>query len=168
MVLGKDTKEVHLGKPFYWAWIKCQVLCEVVCQEQWVKPLLLPSNSESQAAVVGKNLPANARGVRNAGSIPGLGRSPGEGNDNPLQYSCLENPMDRGAWRAAVHRVTKSWTRLKRLSTHTPYRWFQDQQISSLLGLVPIHDPWQLRMESDSTILVRHEHIPQDYGSPGN
>ena len=44
------------------------------------------------------------------GSIPGSGRSPGEGNGNPLQYSCLENPMDRGAWQAAVHGVTKSWT----------------------------------------------------------
>ena len=66
-----------------------------------------------------KNLLANAQDVREAGSIPGLGRSPGEGHGNPLQYSCLENPMDRGAWRATVHRVTKSWTRLKRLSTHT-------------------------------------------------
>ena len=47
-----------------------------------------------------KNLPANAG---DAGSIPGLGRSPGEGNGNPLQYPCLENPMDRGAWRATVH-----------------------------------------------------------------
>ena len=44
--------------------------------------------------------------------IPGLGRSPGEGNDNPLQYSCLENSMDRAAWRAVVHGVTNSWTRL--------------------------------------------------------
>ena len=44
------------------------------------------------------------------GSIPGSERSPGEGNGNPLQYSCLENPMDRGAWWAAVHGVTKSWT----------------------------------------------------------
>ena len=46
------------------------------------------------------------------GLIPGLGRSPGEGNGNPLQYSCLENPMDGGAWWATVHRVAKSWTRL--------------------------------------------------------
>ena len=46
------------------------------------------------------------------GSIPGLGRSPGEGNGNPLQYSCLENPMDGGAWLATVHGVAKSWTRL--------------------------------------------------------
>ena len=49
------------------------------------------------------------------GSIPGLRRSLGEGNDNPLQYSCLENPMDRGAWQAIVHGVTKSWPWLKRL-----------------------------------------------------
>ena len=53
-----------------------------------------------------------------SGSIPGLGRSPGEGNDNPLQYSCLENPMDRGAWGATVHGVTKSRTRLSDF-THT-------------------------------------------------
>ena len=52
------------------------------------------------------------------GSIPGLGKSSGEGNDNPLKYSCLENSMDREAWRAIVHEVAKSWTRL---STHTLY-----------------------------------------------
>ena len=55
-----------------------------------------------------KNLPANARDIRDMGSIPGLGRSTGEGNGNPLQYSSLENPMDRGAWRAAVHGVAES------------------------------------------------------------
>ena len=56
-----------------------------------------------------KNLPENAGDL---GSIPGLGRSPGEGNGYPLLYSCLENSMDRGAWRATVHGVTKSWTQL--------------------------------------------------------
>ena len=56
-----------------------------------------------------KNLPAN---VGDTGLIPVLGRSPGEGNGNPLHYSCLENPMDRGAWWVIVHGVTKSWTRL--------------------------------------------------------
>ena len=66
-----------------------------------------------------KDQPANARDVRDSGSIPGLGRSPGEGNGNALQYSCLENPIDRGAWGVAVHRVTKSQTRLEQLSTHT-------------------------------------------------
>ena len=54
----------------------------------------------------------SARNVGDLGSIPGLGRSPGEGNGNPLQYSCLENPLDVGAWWATVHGVAKSWTRL--------------------------------------------------------
>ena len=58
--------------------------------------------------LVVKNLPANARDIRDMGSILGLGRSTGEGNGNPLQYSSLENPMDRGAWRAAVHGVAES------------------------------------------------------------
>ena len=57
-----------------------------------------------------KNLPANARDVKDSGSIPGLGRSPRGGNGNPLQYSCVGNPMDRGAWRVTVHGVTKSHT----------------------------------------------------------
>jgi len=57
-----------------------------------------------------KNLPAKAGDTEDVGSIPGLGRSPGAGNGNPLQYSCLENPMDRGAWQAIVHGVAKSWT----------------------------------------------------------
>ena len=64
-----------------------------------------------------KSLPANAGALRDAGLIPGWGRSPGGGHDNPLQYSCLGNPMDRGAWQATVHGVTQSWTQLKRLST---------------------------------------------------
>ena len=59
-----------------------------------------------------KNLPASAGAKGDVGSIPGLGRPAGEGNGNPLQYSCLENPMDRGDWWATVHRVSKSWTRL--------------------------------------------------------
>ena len=56
--------------------------------------------------------------IRDVGLIPGLGRSPEGGHGNPLQYSCLENPKDRETWWAVVHRVTKSRTRLKRLSTH--------------------------------------------------
>ena len=66
----------------------------------------------------GKTLPANAEDVRGLGSVPGSGRLPGGGHGNPLQCSCLENPMDRGAWRAAVRGVAKSRSRLKRLSTH--------------------------------------------------
>ena len=70
----------------------------------------------SQVALVVKNPPANAGDIRDVGSIPGSGRSPGGGHGNPLQCSCLENPMHRGAWWAAVHRVAESQTRLKRLS----------------------------------------------------
>ena len=57
-----------------------------------------------------KDSPANVGDIRDVGSIPGLGRSPGEGHGNPLQYSCLENAMDRGAWQAVVHRVLQSQT----------------------------------------------------------
>ena len=60
--------------------------------------------------IVVKNMPANAGDVRDAGSIPWLGRSPGGGHGNPLQYSCLDNSMERGAWWSAVHLVAKSWT----------------------------------------------------------
>ena len=73
----------------------------------------------SQVALVVKNLPANAGDIRDTGSIPGLGRSPGDRHGNPLQYSCLENLIDRGAWQATVYWVTKSWTWLKQLNMHT-------------------------------------------------
>ena len=62
---------------------------------------------DSQVAVVVKNLPANIEDTRNASSIPESGRSPGVGNDSPLQYSCLGNPIDRRAWWTKVHAVTK-------------------------------------------------------------
>ena len=65
---------------------------------------------DSQVVLVVKNLPASAGDIRNAGSIPGLGRSPRRAHGNPLQYSCLENRIDRGAWRATVHGVAKSRT----------------------------------------------------------
>ena len=69
-------------------------------------------------AVVVKNLPANAEGVRDVGLIPGLGRYPGGGNGKPLKYSCLQNPMDRGAWQATAHAVAKSRTRLSDCHCH--------------------------------------------------
>ena len=71
-----------------------------------------------QVALVVKNLPASAGDIRDVGPVPGLGRSPGGRHSNPLQYSCLKNPMDRGAWKATVHRVAKSQTQLKQLSMH--------------------------------------------------
>ena len=76
-----------------------------------------------------KNRPADAG---DAGSIPGWGRSPGEGNDNPLQYSCLGNPMDRGAWQVTVHGVAKSGTRL----TDSTRRWYHLGQVLNHSGLM--------------------------------
>ena len=75
-------------------------------------------------ALVVKNLPVSGGDIRDVGLIPVSGRSPGGGHGNPLQYSCLENPMERGALWAIVHGVTKRWTQLKQLSTyaHRPLR----------------------------------------------
>ena len=66
--------------------------------------------------MVKKTLPASAGDVRDAGSIPGLGRSPGGGKGYPLQYSCLENSMDRGGWQAMVHGVSRSQTPIEQLT----------------------------------------------------
>ena len=85
-----------------------------------------------------KNPPANAGDVRDTGSIPGLGRYPGEGNGNSFQYSCLENPMDSpaspeppdGGRQITVYRVTKSQTRLKRLSTGTNWVWVSENELT--------------------------------------
>ena len=68
---------------------------------------------DSQVTLVVKNPLANAGDIGAAGLIPGLERSPGGDNGNPLQYSCLENPMDRGAWQVTVHKVAENWTQLK-------------------------------------------------------
>ena len=70
------------------------------------------SDGDFQMALVVKNPPANAEAAGDIGSIPGLGRSPGGGNSNPLQYFCLRNPMDRGAWWATVHEVAQNRTQL--------------------------------------------------------
>ena len=71
-----------------------------------------PVDGSPQVVLVVKNPLAIAENVRDSSLIPGSGRSPGEGNVNPLQYSCLENSLDRGAWQATVHGVAKTWTQL--------------------------------------------------------
>ena len=77
----------------------------------------------SHVALVIKNAPTNARDIRDMSLIPGSGKSPGGGHGNPLQRSCLENTMDRGAWWVTIPSVTKSWIQLKRLSTAQHRRW---------------------------------------------
>ena len=73
----------------------------------------------SQLVLVVKNLPASAGDIRDTGLKPGSGRYAGGGCGNPLQYSCSENPMERGVWQATVHRAAKSQTLLKQFSMHT-------------------------------------------------
>ena len=82
----------------------------------------------------GSEVKASACNVGDLGSIPGSGRSPGEGNGNLLQYSCLENPMDGGAWWATVHGVTKSWTRLSDFTFHLWLSW-----LSEVVSLIYFH-----------------------------
>ena len=81
-------------------------------------PILIALNNSSEVLnfCLGSEVIYSACNAGDLGSIPGLGRSPGEGNGNPLQYSCLENPMDRGAWWATVHGIAKSQTGLSDLT----------------------------------------------------
>ena len=108
--MGKDREAwcaaVH-GITESWPWLS-----------DWTTPTSTHYGASQMAAVV-KNMPASAGDKRDTGSIPGVGRAPIGGHGNLLQCSCLENSMDRGAWQTMVHRVTKSQTRLKRLSMHT-------------------------------------------------
>ena len=98
----------------WWVWSKkfflsLYILCNIWSSNHGIHLCRFIYRMGFLGGSVVKNPPANAG---NASLIPGLGRSPGEGNGNPFQYSCLENPMDREAWRVTVHGVTKSWTRL--------------------------------------------------------
>ena len=100
----------------------CVCVCVCPCSVVQSRPTLcnpVDPSQASQVALLVKNPSASAGDIRDTGSIPRSGGSPGGGHGNPLQSSCLENPMDRGAWWATVHRVVKSRTQLKLLSTHT-------------------------------------------------
>ena len=84
-----------------------------------------------------KKPPASEGDGRDVGLIPGSGRSPGGGHGNPLQDSCLENPMDRGAQQATAHGVTESWTQLKQLSLHAPSEQLQGQPRGAVGAQLP-------------------------------
>ena len=100
-----------------------------------------------------KKLPANEGDTGDLGSISGLGRSPGERNDNPLQYSCLENPMDGGAWQTAVNGVAKSQTRLSNFThslTHSLTHFIAEQR--NLAG----YSPWGHK----DSVTIEHAILP--------
>ena len=103
--------------------------------------------------------------------IPRLGRSPGDEHGNLLQYSCLENPMDRGAWWATVHGVTKSWTQLKQLSTYilTNNSFSEPPKVDP--HLLPHWFPWSLPHESFKFTMIQQQKskwIPEISGSLGS
>ena len=97
-----------------------------------------------------KTPPANAGEVGDVGSIPGLGRSPGEWLSNPLLYSCLENSMDRGAWWVTVHGITKSWTQLKQLSTRVRNNW--QTHSKELWGKELWFDIWEIFQTTEVSV----------------
>ena len=112
------------------------------------------STRASQVTLVVKNLPANSGGKRHASLIPGLGRSPGRRQGNPCQYSCLEDPMDRGAWWTIVHGVEKSRTGWKRLSRHTQHWQGAQLALQGTLELVwPFRDTPQNQQGGQVSIL---------------
>ena len=111
-----------------------------------------------------KCLPANAGDL---GLIPGLERSPGEGNGNPLQYSCLENPRDRGAWWASIYGVAQSWTQLRRLSSSSIN--LRASLVAQMVNNLPVmqetwvqslgqEDPLEKEMATHSSILAWEFH----------
>ena len=98
----------------YYSAMKRNAFKSVLMRWMNLEPIILSEVSQKKEHnyCIGSEDKASACNMGDPDSIPGLGRSPGEGNDNPLQYSCLENPMDRGAWWATIYGVTKSRTRL--------------------------------------------------------
>ena len=109
----------------------------------------------SQVALVVKNPPANAGDIRDLSSSPESGRSPRGGNGNPLQYSCLEKPMDRGAWQATVHRIEKSQIQLKQFST-------EGQHPTITLTTIPVGCFWG-RKQTGSRLDIYNQ--PSVYGT---
>ena len=127
---GKDTTHFHIlnkstpRQPWFLPWRGSLLLWLLIENglPQWL------SSKESTR---------NAGASKDMASIHGSRRSPGEGHGNTFQYSCLENPMDRGAWRATVHRVARTWTWLKWLCTHTLTRkWQATQRIELIFDFV--------------------------------
>ena len=91
-------------------WLFGHEACGILAPRLGIEPESPTLEDASKLTLGVKNPTANAGDLREVGLMPGLGRSPGGGHGNPLQNACLEKPMDRGAWRATVHGVTKSWT----------------------------------------------------------
>ena len=135
-----------------WILWHIMVACFLLSVYSW----LLKNYGAFQVALVVKNLPANVGDIRDVGSIPGSERSPGEGHSNLLQYSCLENPMDRGIWWAIVHRVSES-DMTKCLSIWKKWQW---KNMSYLMAILMDWYPWMEEpggLQSMGSLRVGHD-----------
>ena len=108
----------------------------------------------------GSEVKVSASNAGDLGSIPGSWRSPGEGNDNPLQYSCLENPMDWGAWWAAVHGVTKSRTRLSDFTYLLTYLEILDVNVHRPLQVTPENFGWSALSHGSPSVVTIRDSLP--------
>ena len=110
------------NKFYFLSWLKHEEIERFSISLEWTGTT---SEWASQVVLVVRNLPANAGDVRKTGLIPGSGRSPGKGSGNPLQYSCLKNPMDRGAWPSCrVTKIRHNWSKLAHGTSEYPQSCF--------------------------------------------
>ena len=147
----KSLKVFSVALKFHYNISRCYISIIILLSLKWFlkseKPTLFKLKDftlwlleDLQGGTSGKE-PASGGDIRYLGSIPGLGRSPGGGHGNILQYSCLKNPMDKGAWCATVHRVPKSWRWLKQLNTCT-HRFLDERKFWLIRG--GSMDEWSL------------------------
>ena len=129
----RDTRQTHRSESLY-IW-ECKM---TICHKCLLKRICIDTRCFPGVAS-GKRPPCQCRRLKRRWFNPGLRRPPGEGNGYPLQYTCLENPMDREAWWAAVPGVTKSRTRLKRLSMHA---WIHDLYLEIFRSLNCQQSQW--------------------------
>ena len=131
----------------------------VVYFDSTLKHIFLITRGVFQVALVAKNTPASAGELWDVGSIPGSGRSPGGRHGNQLQDSCLEHPMDGGVWQATVHRVTKSQTQLKQLSTYNKgMGWLSptSSYLFSWLSLISLLPPCSCSNNNFTTLAEKY------------
>ena len=136
--------------PLYWAGSRYDHFCDPSTAEALIKMNACKCTWRTfQVALVVKKLLANTGDTRDTDSIPGLGRFPGRGHGNPLQYFCLENPMDRGVWWAILHGVAKSQTRLSDWTTKTKMHEWMNEVKNQILNFQKPANKQRKKLQKD-------------------